>query len=77
MTYAVTLLYTDIPYIYILIRHIITLPHVSIWSPHNILINYYPVNTKHLYSIYTMLDQRRRRWVNAVQMLYKCFAFAG
>ena len=24
-----------------------------------------------------MLDQRRRRWANAVQMLYKCFVFAG
>ena len=22
----------------------------------------YPANTKHLYNIYTMLDQRRRRW---------------
>ena len=24
-----------------------------------------------------MLDQRRRRWVDVVQMLYKCFVFAG
>ena len=29
----------------------------------------YPVNTKHLYSICTMLDQRRRRWADVVQML--------
>ena len=36
-----------------------------------------PVNTKHLYSICTMLDQRRRRWAGVVQMLYKCFVFAG
>ena len=24
-----------------------------------------------------MLDQRRRRWADFVQMLYKCFVFAG
>ena len=34
-----------------------------------------PVNAKHLYSICTMLDQRRRRWANVVQILYKCFVF--
>ena len=28
-----------------------------------------PANTKHLYNIYTMLDQRRRRWA----ALYKCY----
>ena len=38
----------------------------------------FPVNTTHLYNIYTMLDQRRKRWADAVQMLYKCvFLFAG
>ena len=36
-----------------------------------------PVNTKHLYSICTMLDQRRKRWADVVQMLYKCFVFTG
>ena len=36
-----------------------------------------PANTKHLYNICTMLDQRRRRWADVVQMLYKCFVFAG
>ena len=36
-----------------------------------------PVTTKHLCDICTMLDQRRRRWVDIVQMLYKCFEFAG
>ena len=36
-----------------------------------------PVNTKHVYIMCTMLDQRRRRWANVVQMLYKCFVFAG
>ena len=34
-------------------------------------------NTKHLYNIYTMLDQRRRRWADVVYMLYKCFVFSG
>ena len=34
-------------------------------------------NTKHLYNICTMLAQRRRRWAGIVQMLYKCFVFAG
>ena len=36
-----------------------------------------PANTKHLYNICTMLDQRKRRWADVVQMLYKCFVFAG
>ena len=36
-----------------------------------------PVSTKHLYNMCTMLDQRRRRWAYVVQMLYKCFVFAG
>ena len=31
----------------------------------------YPVSTKHLFNICTMLDQRRRRWFDVVQMLYK------
>ena len=25
----------------------------------------------------TMLDQRLRRWAHVVQMVYKCFVFAG
>ena len=37
----------------------------------------FPVNTKHLYNIFTMLYQHRRRWADVVQMLYKCFVFAG
>ena len=36
-----------------------------------------PANTKHLYNICTTLYQRRRRWADVVQMLYKCFVFAG
>ena len=35
-----------------------------------------PANTKHLYNICTMLEQRRRRWSDVAQMLYKCFVFA-
>ena len=37
----------------------------------------FPGNTKHLYNICTMLDQRRRRWAGVVQLLYKCFVFVG
>ena len=36
-----------------------------------------PANTKHLYSIYSLSDQRRRRWAKIVQMLNKGFVFAG
>ena len=36
-----------------------------------------PADTKHLYNICTTSAQRLRRWPNVVQMLYKCFAFAG
>ena len=46
----------------------------------HLLINYqwtYPANTKHLYNICTTSAQRLRRWPNIVQMLYKCFVFAG
>ena len=39
--------------------------------------NNFPVITKHLYTICTRLDQLRRRWADVVQMLYKCFLFAG
>ena len=35
-----------------------------------------PVNTKHLYDICTMLDQRRRCWAYVVQMSYKWCVFA-
>ena len=35
------------------------------------------VNTKYLYSICTMLAQRRRRLADVVQVVYKCFVFAG
>ena len=37
----------------------------------------YLVNTKYFYSICTMSGQRRRRWPDVVEMLYKCFVFAG
>ena len=36
-----------------------------------------PANTKHLYNICTTSTQRLWRWFNIVQMLYKCFVFAG
>ena len=31
----------------------------------------------YFYNIYTMLDQRGRRWADVVEMLYKCLVFAG
>ena len=34
-------------------------------------------NTKHLYNVNTMLVQRQRSWADVVQILYKCFVFAG
>ena len=36
-----------------------------------------PETQKKLYDISTMFSQRRRRWADVVQMLYKCFVFAG
>ena len=36
-----------------------------------------PVNTKQLYNICAMLDQRRRRWADVAQRSYKCFVPAG
>ena len=38
---------------------------------------YSPANTKKMYNIYTMLDQRRRRWVDVSKMLYTYFVFTG
>ena len=37
----------------------------------------HPVNTKHLYDIYTTPAQRLQRWTNIVYILYKCFVFTG
>ena len=36
-----------------------------------------PVNTKHFYNICTMLDQRRRRWKNVIQMFCVCRGIAA
>ena len=50
------------------------------WRPESLLFSgtrIISANTKHLYNICTMLDQRRRRWADVVQMLYKCFVFDG
>ena len=46
--------------------------------------NVHPTNTKHLYNIYTMLEQRRRRWmlgrpcrlINVIQLFCVCWAVA-
>ena len=40
-------------------------------------LNNIPVNTKHLHNNFTMVAQRRRRWADVVQMLFKYFVFAG
>ena len=45
------------------------------WSCHSFQM--LKVNTKHLYNICTTWDQRRRRWADLVQMVYKYFVFAG
>ena len=46
--------------------------------PRTPLVAWFPVpNTKQLYNICTTAAQRLRRWSNVVQMLYKCFVFAG
>ena len=47
-------------------------PHSSTGIAANVI----PANTKHLYNFCRTLDQRRRRWADVVQMLYKCFLFA-
>ena len=47
------------------------------WETNSSTYRLFPVKTKHLYNICTMLDQRRRRWTDVVQMLYKCCVFAG
>ena len=44
---------------------------------HAMLYSGFPVSTENLYNICTMLNQRRRRWADVVQKLYKCFMFAG
>ena len=36
-----------------------------------------PVNTEHLYNICTMLNQRRRRWADVVQILYNVLCLLG
>ena len=41
------------------------------------ILNYIPGTTNHFYKICTTLAQRLWRWTNIVQMLYKCFVFAG
>ena len=40
------------------------------------LLGCYTVNTKHLYSICTMLEQRRRRCTNVIQMFSVCWVVA-
>ena len=41
----------------------------------SILLYGFPVNTKHLYTIYTMLDQRLRRWPDFVIQMFCILSF--
>ena len=55
---------------------------LTVYQPFDIISNiseYIPANTKHLYNIFRILAKRRERCTTlyVVQMLYKCFAFAG
>ena len=53
------------------------LSKVSILGKHiTIDVDWTQQTQTYLYNICTMSDQRRRRWVDVVQMLYKCFVFA-
>ena len=50
------------------------------WSQRNLqngTVSLNLINTKHMYNICSMSDQRRRRWADVVQILYLCFVFAG
>ena len=59
-------------------RHVVMqIYHVVVVTSERHLGAIYTGNTKHLFNICTMLDQRRRRWADVVQMLYKCFVLAG
>ena len=51
--------------------------HVKPRNAFNFDIRDNPANTKYLYNIRTTPAQRFRRWSSIVQMLYKCFVFAG
>ena len=43
----------------------------------HLVIRQVQANTNKLYNIYTTSAQRLWRWPNIVEMLYKCFVFAG
>ena len=42
-----------------------------------IRLHIHPADATYLYNICATSAQRLRRWSNIVQMLYKCFVFAG
>ena len=56
--------------------HNLISPDFSGLSSETISASQAPSQCTHLYSMCTMLDQRRRRWSSIVQMLYTCFVFA-
>ena len=42
------------------------MPDVVNGVEHITLLDGFPVNTNHVYDIYTMADQRRRRWADVL-----------
>ena len=83
------LYYHDYIYIHLIITY--WLIHLIVWNylliiievpPPPYLSSIPPENTKHLYNIYTILDQRRRlkslkQDDTTLYKCYKCFVFAG
>ena len=56
---------------------IVTIHFTEVFIIYSDIYNDFPVNTKLLYNMCTMLDQRRRHGADIVKMLYKCFVFTG
>ena len=65
------------PNLYFTFPYIAMQPRKSSKSWSQCKTSHVPTHTKHLHNICTILDQRRRRWADVVQKLYKCFVFAG
>ena len=47
-------------------NHFINIAADPLYTNISEILGFFPANTKHLYTIYTMLDQRRRRWADVV-----------
>ena len=55
----------------VFLHHVYSLPkmNITITQRLHFMITIIPAITKHIYNISTMLDQRRIRWADVVQML--------